>query len=379
MRDKKTGPSDPEMHELDLKSSKGTKALARVALESGLDRRRPYTLSSEFKNLTNIVGLKLFSMFSKEQNVCLSPYGLSFLVAVLDPASTKTEGALKEVLRYGGLASRTKTPLAQSCIEVVSTLRRRVCATDDVNVKTGVYLRNSGPAAAGRTFSKNITRHVFSAEFKIAFQGCSRSAWCDVLFNTARFANSWSCPFSKQSTYSGTFFNNWTDKVPVQMMRRTAVLPYASIGASNTDIVVLPFDDGALSMVVFSQRTPSNPFLLTPETLSTLCHSLRDALVTVHLPKFELSSSLDLTTRMNEVFSQCNETSRVEFTHVHQSSCIVVSEGEEPRLSVDHSFRHSDKSVTVMFDRPFSIVVCERDSGLVLYLGKVASLNATVT
>ncbi|CAN7943354.1 unnamed protein product [Ixodes hexagonus] len=369
-------PSGNDTRELNLASSEGTTALARVALEAGLDRRRQYKLSSEFRNITNILGLKLFSMFSKGQNICLSSYGMSFLAAVLDPASTNTEGALKEVLKYGGLAYRTRTLLAESCVEVVSTLRRRVTGTDDVNVKTGVFLRDSGPTAAGRASSKNVTRHVFTAEFKITFEGSSQSAWCDVLFNTARFANSWSCPFSKQSTYTGTFLNNWTDKVPVQMMRKTAVLQYASLRDLGTDIVVLPFDDGALSMVVFSQRTASNPILLTPETLSILSRSLKDALVTVHLPKFELSSSLDLTTRMNKVFSQCDQTSRVEFTDVHQSASISVSEGEEPRVSVDHSSRHSDNSVTVVFDRPFSVMVCERNSGLVLYLGKVAALDA---
>lgn len=160
------------------------------------------------------------------------------------------------------------------------------------------------------------------------------------------------------------------------MMRKTTILPHAFVPSLDIDVVNLPYADGALSMTVYSQRTRSDPLPLTPDTMSVMFRSLRNTLVTVHLPKFRVSSSLDLKDHMNDLCSNASDSSRkVKFAHLTQTTSVSVSEGEEPAVYADDNYRHAGDPVTVVFDRPFGLVLRERESGMLLYIAKVSSFD----
>ncbi|KAL1419175.1 hypothetical protein MTO96_005279 [Rhipicephalus appendiculatus] len=159
----------------------------------------------------------------------------------------------------------------------------------------------------------------------------SETVWNDVLFNTASFENLWKCPFSRSSTYAGSFLNKWTDWVTVQVMRKTGVLPYSYYRDLDTDVVCLPYADDALSMVLIAQRSSSSGRLkLTPDAVKGFVHGTVRTLVTLHLPKFQLSTSMDITDVINDLTSANYDSERLHFLHLRHEGRFSVDEGQWP-------------------------------------------------
>uniref|UniRef100_L7LPX8 Putative tick salivary serpin n=1 Tax=Rhipicephalus pulchellus TaxID=72859 RepID=L7LPX8_RHIPC len=306
------------------------------------------------------------------QNVCLSIYAVSFLVPLIDAHATDSKASFRETLKFGALVAKEGGRLARSCKEVLTTLRRRAAGSGEVRVNTEAYIRHY-QQDCGTDSTRNATSHIMTADL-IADDPVSETVWNDVLFNTASFENLWKCPFSKNSTYTGSFFNKWTDRVTVQVMRKTGVLPYSYYRDLDADVVCLPYADGALSMVLIAQRSSSSgPLKLTPDAVRGFVHGAVGTLVTLHLPKFHLWTSIDMTDVINDVASTYYESERLHFLHLRQEGRCFIDEGQWPAVSSERTLYVGDP-VTIVVNKPFCFVIADQTSDLVLYTGRVMSL-----
>ncbi|KAH6927564.1 hypothetical protein HPB50_005681 [Hyalomma asiaticum] len=144
--------------------------------------------------------------------------------------------------------------------------------------------------------------------------------------------------------------------VRVQVMRKTGVLPYSYYRDLDADVVCLPYADGALSMVLIAQRSPSSgPVRLTPDAVRGFVHGAVGTLVTLHLPKFHLSTSIDMADLMNK------------------DAHVSADEGHWPVVSSERTSFAGDPT-TIAVNKPFYFVVTDTASDLILYTGRVMSL-----
>ncbi|KAH8020562.1 hypothetical protein HPB51_002511 [Rhipicephalus microplus] len=155
-------------------------------------------------------------------------------------------------------------------------------------------------------------------------------------------------------------------------MRRTGVLPYSYYHDLDADVVCLPYADGALSMALIAQRSScSGSLKLTPDAVRGFVHGAVETLVTLHFPKFQLSTSFDMTDVINSVASANNyDSERLRFLHLRQEGRFSVDEGHWPAVSSERT-SYAGAPVTVVVNKPFYFVITDKTSDLVLYAGKV--------
>ncbi|KAL3245218.1 hypothetical protein MRX96_018348 [Rhipicephalus microplus] len=304
-------------------------AIARIAVKNNV-KCRSYGLCRRLTDESNYLGLSVFNALPEDRNVCLSIYAFSFLVPLIDAHVTDSKASFRETLKFGALVAKDGGRLACSCKEVLTTLRRREAASGEVRVNTETYL-HPYYHECGTDSMRNGMSHVMTAEL-IADDPVSETAWNDVLFNTASFENLWKCPFSRRSTYTGSFFNKWTDQVTVQVMRRTGVLPYSYYHDLDADVVCLPYADGA-----------------------PVHGANRAAVVVLRFPQAH-SGRLS-----GFIFFVCG-----------RRGVSPSTKGHWPAVSSERT-SYAGAPVTVVVNKPFYFVITDKTSDLVLYAGKVIS------
>ncbi|KAK8781446.1 hypothetical protein V5799_017211 [Amblyomma americanum] len=329
----------------------------------------------------------------QDQNLCLSLYGLSFIIALTERHLKDTKASLRETLRCGAMVPKDDGQMAYSCKEVVTTLRRRLEETDEVSVITETYHRPSTTVNQQAGYgipcsTKNITNHHLTAEFETRIEAPTQGVWNEVLFNTACFENLWRCPFNKRSTYVGSFLNNWTEKsavcwalisafsfqVTVLVMRKTSILPYSFYPDRQVDVVCLPYADDALCMTLIVQRSSCGSLsVLTPDDVKGFVHGAREMLLTLHLPKFHVSTPIDVGNLMTQIVCANSKDQWMRFLHARLEASITVEEGSWPVTYTEHVLSTGDP-VTIIVDRPFHFVITDRTSDLILCMGRVMSL-----
>lgn len=360
-------------------------AVAHVAVNSGKHtvHVRSYDECQQLKDATNYIGMSLFNMLQQREgeNVCLSVYGLSFLVALFGQRAANSKGAFKQDLKYGAMVPTPDGHVTYPCEQVVTTLTRRVAEDGELKVNTEVYTRNHSATdqefRQGKACSlRNVTSHIFTAQLRTLTADGAQAVREDVLFNTARFENLWRCSFDRNATRRGDFFNNWSDRVTVSMMRKTSILPYSFYPDLDTDVVCLPYADGALCMTLLLERSPSPSFpALTPDNLCGFIHGTRDRLVSLQLPKFGVDSSIELGELLAGLAHDlADDTCRLQFRHAHQETHISVAEGDWHGACAQRP-TFSGSPVTVVFDKPFYFVITDRTRDVILYVGRVTSLG----
>ncbi|XP_077485964.1 uncharacterized protein LOC144097051 [Amblyomma americanum] len=355
-------------------------AVVRIAVNSYKHFRcRSYVLCKHLREVTNDIGLSIFSSYPEDQNLCLSLYGLSFIIALTERHLKDTKASLRETLRCGAMVPKDDGQMAYSCKEVVTTLRRRLEETDEVSVITETYHRPSTTVNQQAGYgipcsTKNITNHHLTAEFETRIEAPTQGVWNEVLFNTACFENLWRCPFNKRSTYVGSFLNNWTEKVTVLVMRKTSILPYSFYPDRQVDVVCLPYADDALCMTLIVQRSSCGSLsVLTPDDVKGFVHGAREMLLTLHLPKFHVSTPIDVGDLMTQSVCANSKDQWMRFLHARLEASITVEEGSWPLTYTEHVLSTGDP-VTIIVDRPFHFVITDRTSDLILCMGRVMSL-----
>ncbi|KAM9392152.1 serpin A3-5-like [Pholidichthys leucotaenia] len=202
------------------------------------------------------------------------------------------------------------------------------------------------------------------------------------------YKGKWQTPFDPRMTKEDTF-NAEDVKVPVEMMNMEKYVDVYYDRAINTSVLHLPFNS-SYSML-----------LLLPDNMKTLENEICPAHVTkwlkwkqpryydIHVPKFSIKTSYNL----NDVLTERGMTDmfgdRANLSGISAGQKLAVSEVvHQATLDVDEagataaavtgigitllSFRHIP---VLKFDRPFMVIIIERDTENVLFMGKIINPN----
>ncbi|NUP05906.1 MAG: serpin family protein [Polyangiaceae bacterium] len=225
-----------------------------------------------------------------------------------------------------------------------------------------------------------------------------------TLVNAIFFLGDWSEPFTKTATTDQDFTVAKATKKKVPTMRRMGRYQHAEVG--GVQALELDYKGGATSMLVLLPKDePSMAAFeksLTASKIDELVKALEGKKVDVSLPKFEIDpaesvaladmlKTLGMPTAFDPekadftgIANPKNPADRLYVGNVFHKAFVKVDEkGTEaaagtavvmPRAG---SAPSPDKPVVFNADHPFVFVLRDRESGLILFMGRVSDPTAT--
>jgi serpin B len=220
-------------------------------------------------------------------------------------------------------------------------------------------------------------------------QGSIRDITRMVLTNAIYFNAAWAKAFEEKNTQNGDFHLLYGSTISVPMMFGVQEATYAS--GSDFQAVVLPYDGGELSMTIIvpdQGKLESVEQSLSSSMIEGLRHQLESASVTLTLPKFEFSADLPLSKKLSALgmvdafdevkadLSGIDGATDLFVTDVLHKAFIKVNEkGTEAAAAtavvIGEKSAMPGKSVTLIVDRPFLVLIQDNMTGAILFIGRV--------
>ena len=215
-----------------------------------------------------------------------------------------------------------------------------------------------------------------------------------VLTNAVYFKGRWEQPFNEKRTEAMMFRTASGEEVEVQAMRQVGGFRYFK--APEAALLELDYAGSGLSMVVvLPEDSAQAPGLgrfeeeLTAERLSEWMGKLGHETVEIYLPRFKMETKYQLngpladmgmkTAFDSEAADFSGMTSREDLfieVVVHQACVKVDEEGTVAAAAtgVVMAVRAMpSKPVVFRADRPFLVLIREKQTGLVLFMGRVGN------
>jgi serpin B len=206
-----------------------------------------------------------------------------------------------------------------------------------------------------------------------------------VLVNAVYFHAGWLVPFDPGQTQAATFHAAAGD-TQVEMMNQSGELAYAE--GDGWQAVEIPYAGRQLSMVaVLPTDLGAFEAKLTGAALGSIVAAIQPAEVTLSLPKFKIDGgSFSLKTALQARGMTDAFEDKADFTGISTSGPIAISDVyHQAFVTVDEKGTEATaatavvgvalsaltKKATVHFDRPFVVLIRDRQTGAVLFLGRL--------
>lgn len=209
------------------------------------------------------------------------------------------------------------------------------------------------------------------------------------LINAIYFKGTWQKPFDKAQTNDAPFHAADGTTATVRMMFRDDGVHYAS--TSDYEAIDLPYGNSAFTMtVVMPRSTDIDAFAesFDQTKLSAVVGSLRATNVHVYLPRFRLEWKRLLNEDLQQLgmslpfaaggadFTRMSPVGNdLYITKVVQKTFVEVDEaGTEAAAATLVGVGVTSMPPSFRADKPFLVVIRERFSGAILFIGKIAKL-----
>ena len=207
-----------------------------------------------------------------------------------------------------------------------------------------------------------------------------------VLVNAIYLKAAWQTPFEDGATAPAPFTRLDGSTVQVPMMHLGGELPYAT--GTGWRAVELPYVGGKLSMLVI---VPDDLAAFEKTLDGASLAAIVDGLATRHvsdlgLPKFGTESKVELKKVLSAMGMPTAFTDRADFSGIsteepllidaviHQANIDVDENGTEAAAAtavVARAASLPSDAVTLMVDHPFLFALRDKDTGAVLFLGRI--------
>uniref|UniRef100_A0A3B5M0P1 Leukocyte elastase inhibitor n=1 Tax=Xiphophorus couchianus TaxID=32473 RepID=A0A3B5M0P1_9TELE len=215
-----------------------------------------------------------------------------------------------------------------------------------------------------------------------------------VLVNAIYFKGNWNAAFQRSNTREVQFRLNKKDTKPVQMMELKSHFNYASIDEASCEILEIPYEGKALSMLIFLPRQIEDnetglkklEDLLTYETFMEWTHprEMESGEIIVKMPRFKLEEKYDLNRVLSSMgmvdafhetkcdFSGMSSNKGLFLSQVsHKAFVEVNEEGTEAAAATGGLVADSVSFFTA--DHPFLFFIRHRITKTILFAGRFCS------
>ncbi len=209
-----------------------------------------------------------------------------------------------------------------------------------------------------------------------------------VITNAVYFLGAWQEAFDPAWTMEMPFHLPSGEHTMAQFMSRTASMPY--FANEWMEMLELPYGDGKLGMLILLPRRDTGLHKLEKKLdAAQVLHwveQLKESEVSCQIPRWRTSSSLRLgkplfSLGIKDAFSAAADFSRMSKTEsvfiskvLHQAAIDVSEKGTEAAAASAVILSESTgepESLYFRADRPFVYFIRERESGLILFAGRL--------
>ena len=211
-----------------------------------------------------------------------------------------------------------------------------------------------------------------------------------VLTNAIYFKGKWVHPFDKQETQEAPFTTSAGKRVKVSLMVQQEEFQYGE--TQKLQLLEMPYIGDDLSMLILLPKQvdglPALEKELTLENLAQWSSDMRSQEVLTYLPRFKLTERFELRSPLSALgmpsafkpdqanFSGMNNARNLFLSAVlHQAFVEVNEEGTEAAAATGVVIRATSAQIIPTFraDHPFIFLIREKQSGSILFIGRVAN------
>jgi len=261
-----------------------------------------------------------------------------------------------------------------------------------LNYGAGLHLVDyiNATEASRQTINAWVNDQTNSRIPELMEQGSVTDSTRVVLTNAIWFKANWSSKFPVVRTASRNFYNRDTTPAVVSFMSQTFNVP--AVSNSECQAVDIPYLDNNLSMLVVMPTGTFDSFLagLNPAKLSSIIGQLSDQEVALSLPKFTFNTAAGLNSVLKSLgMSAAFDPTNADFSGitgnydlsiqevVHKAFISVDENGTEAAAATGLSMGNTSVPPTpaiINIDHPFIFAIRDRQTGTILFLGKVVTL-----
>jgi serpin B len=389
----------------------------------GMYQKKKSSLLQEFTNLQNKSAIDFYQQLNRSspnQNIFFSPYSiLTALCMAHEGARNDTAQEMEQVfpfLQEGNAIVRSINYMLHKKLQS----QDKSCSFETTNMAWveqsytllheyikilqdwyGCHVQNvdfkNASEEARVTINQWVAQYTKNKITEILPSGSTDELTRLILTNTIYFKGVWEKPFNLQQTCKDNFYISQDEKIEVPFMHITGDFKYCKMEYTNNfkygkilqmQILELPYANDNLSMVLL---LPINDNLnelenqLSSAMLDIQKH-MRTTNVSVILPKFILKTDYCLNDALKNLgmpsafdsekadFSGINGKKDLYISLVQHQACIEINEeGTEATAttSIVMDLKSCRYTPTFHANKPFLFFIKEKDSGAILFMGKI--------
>ncbi|XP_068594586.1 serpin A3-8-like [Brachionichthys hirsutus] len=343
---------------------------------------------------------------SRGKNIFYSPVSVSVALAAL------SVGARGETHRqlFNGLGFNSTRLTQRDVDQVFKTLLEKAEKTSDETVSEGTAVFVDDRFSPRPEFMETLMQSYSADGFTVDFTQTKESANAinkyveektkgkidrlvddidpsTVMYLTSYiyFKGEWATPFDPQLTKEEMFSVDENTKVPVKMMNMEDTFDTYYDQTMNTSVLHLPFNSSHSMMLLLPNDMEAVENVICPSHINKWLRWTKPRIYQVSIPKFSMKTSYSLADALMQMGMTDMFGSAADFSGIAEGQDLSVSDVvHKAALDVDeagataaaatgigitpHSIRHIP---VLKFDRPFMVIVTERDTENVLFLGKM--------
>ncbi|NWH79418.1 A1AT antiproteinase, partial [Piaya cayana] len=205
------------------------------------------------------------------------------------------------------------------------------------------------------------------------------------------FKGNWEKPFKPEHTEVRKFFVDAETTVKVPMMHQMGIFDFYFDEELSCTVIQLHYNGSATAFLVLPSEGKMKQLeqTLVKETVQKWSDHLFQSLVSLYFPKFSISESYEIKNTLSkmgivDVFTDQADLSGITGAPelkvskvVHKASLDVDESGTEAAAATAAEVVTMSLPPTVEFNRPFLLMVFDRDTNSTLFIGKI--LNPSIT
>ena len=367
---------------------------------------------SEKTEADNSFSFKMFNEVSKIEgiNTFFSPFSLNMVMGMLYIGSSGN--TRDEIVKSLGLSGFSESEINEY-YQKISQALLEVDPVTDMVIANSIWYKNS--VTLRESFIENCKKYfdanVQALDFSNSNAANIINSWCAdktrnkfnqiapsplpdnmmmYMINALYFKSKWNSgnKFNKSNTKLDDFNKANGEKIKVNMMEQTKVLPYYS--DERLQCVELPYGNNAFSMIVIlpSENENLNKLIehLGDVKWGNIVNSMKNETVWLKLPRFKIDCDFSLlqplmNSGIEQIFSGGFENisdSHFWVSAIKQKTFVEVNEeGTEASaitevITIGYGGLAKPKEPVRFFaDRPFLFLIREKSTGVILFIGRV--------
>ncbi|KAG8449081.1 hypothetical protein GDO86_015943 [Hymenochirus boettgeri] len=206
-----------------------------------------------------------------------------------------------------------------------------------------------------------------------------------LLLNYIFLDAQWETPFNPHMTHSSQFFIDENSTVEVKMMSRTDSFKVYEDEILPCKVLSLPYKNNANMLLILPKAGKMHKVeeALSVETVKRWQNSTKERFMELHLPKFSISSSLNLKEILTDIGMGIIFSDKADFSGITKDFPLKVSKVvHKAVLDVDEkgtkaaAVTEIEGVLTMLLedfrvDRPFIALICSEDVHTMLFMAKV--------